>query len=140
MFQYRENISIFREEIQRISLNFSLLFALYGVTLPLALFIFVREGTQVQLEIGSLNLLHVLLGSTGVWELRPSDEFAARRKLLLLMSFFISPTLRAFLFSPTFAGLFVSLSLSVLLLLSRYVSLLFTFFSPLIMLPKYADR
>lgn len=36
----------------------------------------------------------------------------------------------------------VSLSLfrSVLLRLSRYVSLLFTFFSPLIMLPKYADR
>lgn len=104
-------IFLFLEEIQRISLNFSLLFALHGVTLPLALFIFVREAVQVQLEIGSLILLHVLLRSTGVWELRPSEAFAARRKLLLLASFFQFLTLRAFLFGPTFACLSLSLSL-----------------------------
>lgn len=73
------------------------MFAPHGVTLPLALFWIGGMGRiQVQLEIGTKYMLHVLLRSTGDWELKSSEAFAARRKLLrrlLLGSFFISPTL-----------------------------------------------
>lgn len=98
-------VSAQRKDLFRswISFNFSLLFALhasFGI-------IYFCEG--VQLEIRTSNLLHVLLGSTGVWELRPSEAAAARRKLLLLVSFFQSLTLRAFLFGPTFACLSLSI-------------------------------
>lgn len=135
---FRTEKRYFSRRFKEFLLIFSLLFALHGVTLPLALFIFVREyNLRSELQICCMYCLD--RREFGNWDQAKRSRHV-ENFFFLCLSFNLSLCAPFFLARRSRVSLFLFLYRSVLLRLSRYVSLLFTFFSPLIMLPKYADR